>query len=104
MGVYIAKRIMRPVQSLADGARAIEAGHLDHRVERETADEFGSLVDAFNSMADGLAAGQRKLERSQSDLQRKNVEVEGRRRYIETILERIATGVVSIDPTASSAP
>lgn len=101
MGVFIAKRIMRPVQRLADGARAIEAGHLDHRVEPETADEFGSLIDAFNSMADGLAGSQRKLERSQSDLQRKNVEVEGRRRYIETILERIATGVVSIDPHGS---
>ena len=97
MGMFIAKRIMRPVHMLADGARAIEAGHLDHRVEPETADEFGSLVEAFNSMADGLAASQRKLERSQSNLQRKNVEVEGRRRYIETILERIATGVVSID-------
>ncbi len=96
MGVYIAKRIMRPVQLLADGARAIEAGRLDYRIEPETADEFGSLVEAFNSMAGGLAAGQRKLERSQADLRRKNVEVEGRRRYIETILERIATGVVSI--------
>ena len=97
MGVYIAKRIMRPVHLLSDGARALEAGQLDHRIEPETADEFGSLVEAFNSMAGGLAVSQRKLERSQADLRRKNVEVEGRRRYIETILERIATGVVSID-------
>ena len=96
MGVYIAKRIMRPVHLLSDGARAIEAGQLDYRIEPETADEFGSLVEAFNSMAGGLAVGQRKLERSQANLRRKNVEVEGRRRYIETILERIATGVVSI--------
>ena len=96
MGVYIAKRIMRPVQLLADGARAIEAGRLDYRIEPETADEFGSLVEAFNSMAGGLAAGQRKLKRSQADLRRTNVEVDGRRRYTETILERIATGVVSI--------
>ena len=96
MGVYIAKRIMRPVQLLADGARAIEAGRLDYRIEPETADEFGSLVEAFNSMAGGLAAWQRKLKRSQADLRRTNVEVNGRRRYTETILERIATGVVSI--------
>ena len=38
MGVYIAKRIMRPVQLLADGARAIEAGRLDYRIEPETAE------------------------------------------------------------------
>ena len=38
-----------------------------------------------------------KLERSTIDLERKNLEVDERRRYIETILERIATGVVSVD-------
>ena len=39
----------------------------------------------------------RQLERSTIDLQRKHAEVEERRRYIETILERIATGVVTVD-------
>jgi two-component system nitrogen regulation sensor histidine kinase NtrY len=97
MGLYLAKRITRPVLLLAAAAREIGAGHFDHRVERETADEFGSLVDAFNSMADELAASRRKLERFTVDLQRKHVEVEERRRYTEAILERIATGVVSID-------
>ncbi len=97
MGLYLAKRITRPVLLLAAAAREIGAGHFEHRVERETADEFGSLVDAFNSMADELAASRRKLERFTVDLQRKHVEVEERRRYTEAILERIATGVVSID-------
>jgi two-component system nitrogen regulation sensor histidine kinase NtrY len=97
MGLYLAKRITRPVQALAVAAREIGAGHLDHRVERETADEFGSLVDAFNAMASELAASQRKLEQSAVNLERKHAEVEARRRYIETILERIATGVVSVD-------
>jgi two-component system nitrogen regulation sensor histidine kinase NtrY len=97
MGVYVAKRITRPVQLLADGARAIGAGHLDHRIEQETADEFGSLVEAFNSMTSELAASRRKLERSTADLERKNLEMDERRRYIETVLERIATGVISVD-------
>jgi two-component system nitrogen regulation sensor histidine kinase NtrY len=96
MGLYLAKRITRPVQLLAAGAREIGAGRLDHRIEPETRDEFGSLVEAFNTMAGELAASQHKLERSRVDLEQKNVEVEERRRYIETILERIATGVVSI--------
>ena len=96
MGLYLAKRITRPVQLLAAGAREIGAGRLDHRIEPETRDEFGSLVEAFNTMAGELAASQQKLERSRLDLEQKNAEVEERRRYIETILERIATGVVSI--------
>ena len=96
MGLYLAKRITRPVQMLAAGAREIGAGHLDHRIEPETRDEFGSLIEAFNSMAGELASSQRKLERSRVDLERKNLQLDERRRYIETVLERIATGVVSI--------
>ena len=56
------------------------------------------MIEAFNSMAAELASSRRRLERAAIDLERKHQEVEGRRRYIETILERIATGVVSIDP------
>ena len=97
LGVYVARRITRPVQLLADGAREIGAGHLDHRIEPQSQDEFGSLVEAFNTMAGELSTSRRKLERSRKDLERKNLEVDQRRRYIETILERIATGVVSID-------
>ncbi len=98
MGLYVAKRITRPVQTLAIAAREIGAGHLDHRVEPETSDEFGSLMDAFNRMAADIAASRRQLEQSSVELQRKHEEVEGRRRYVETILERIATGVISVDP------
>ena len=96
MGLYLAKRITRPVHMLAQGAREIGAGHLDHRIEPETQDEFGSLIEAFNSMAGELATSQRTLEHSRLDLERKNLQIEERRRYIETVLERIATGVVSI--------
>jgi len=97
MGLYMAKRITGPVQMLAAAAREIGAGRLDQRVEPQSHDEFGSLVEAFNSMASELANSRRKVERSTIELERKHVEVEGRRRYIETILERITTGVVSVD-------
>jgi two-component system nitrogen regulation sensor histidine kinase NtrY len=97
MGLYLSKRITRPVQTLALAAREIGAGHLDHRVQPETRDEFGSLIEAFNRMAGDLAASRRSLEQSALDLERKHQEVEGRRRYVETVLDRIATGVISID-------
>src|SRR5579864_2299782 len=89
MGLYLAKRITRPVQMLAAAAREIGAGRLDHRVEPQGHDEFGSLIEAFNAMASELATSRRKVERSTIELERKHLEVEGRRRYIETILERI---------------
>jgi two-component system nitrogen regulation sensor histidine kinase NtrY len=98
MGLYLAKRITRPVQLLSVAAREIGQGRYDQRIEHEAADEFGSMIEAFNSMAAELASSRRRLERAAIDLERKNQEVEGRRRYIETILDRVATGVVSIDP------
>ncbi|HEY5616878.1 MAG TPA: ATP-binding protein [Vicinamibacterales bacterium] len=97
MGLYLAKRITRPVQMLAAAANEIGAGHLDHRVEPETRDEFGSLIEAFNRMASDLSTSRRRLERSSIELERKHQDVEARRRYVETILERIATGVISVD-------
>jgi two-component system nitrogen regulation sensor histidine kinase NtrY len=82
---------------LAAAADEIGAGHLDHRVEAETRDEFGSLIEAFNRMASDLSTSRRRLERSAVELERKHQDVEARRRYVETILERIATGVISVD-------
>jgi two-component system, NtrC family, nitrogen regulation sensor histidine kinase NtrY len=101
MGLYLAKRITRPVQTLAAAADEIGAGHLDHRVKEEANDEFGSLIDAFNRIAGELAASRRRLERSSVDLERKHNDVESRRRYVETILDRLATGVVSVDVAGS---
>ncbi|MBA3269911.1 MAG: HAMP domain-containing protein, partial [Acidobacteria bacterium] len=97
MGFYLAKRITRPVQMLSIAAREIAQGRYDQRIEHEATDEFGSMIEAFNAMAAELASSRRRLERAAIDLERKNLEVDGRRRYIETILDRVATGVVSID-------
>ena len=90
MGIYLAKRITKPVQMLAHAAREIGAGHLDQRVEPQSNDEFGALTDAFNTMAVELASSRLRIEQTTQAL-------EQRRRYVETILERITTGVVSIN-------
>ena len=97
MGSYLAKRITRPVLMLSAAAREIGAGRLDQRVEAQSNDEFGALIDAFNAMAGELATSRRKIDRSTVELERRHLDVEKRRRYIETILERIATGVISVD-------
>jgi two-component system nitrogen regulation sensor histidine kinase NtrY len=90
MGFYVAKRITRPVQMLAHAAREIGAGHLDQRIEPQSDDEFGALTEAFNTMAGELAISRLRIEQS-------TIALEQRRRYVETILERITTGVLSIN-------
>src|SRR5206468_8532769 len=76
MGLYLAKRITRPVQMLAHAAREIGAGHLDQRVEPQSDDEFGALTEAFNNMASELATSRLKVEQTALAL-------EQRRRYVE---------------------
>ena len=51
----IARRITRPVTSLASAAREIARGNYAVRVDNTSADEIGELARAFNGMAEGLA-------------------------------------------------
>jgi two-component system, NtrC family, nitrogen regulation sensor histidine kinase NtrY len=96
-GLYLARGVTDPIQKLAEGTREVAAGNLKYKVQVRADDEIGILVDSFNRMTGDLAASQAKLEETYRDLQAKHTEVEQRRRYTETVLETVATGVVSLD-------
>jgi nitrogen fixation/metabolism regulation signal transduction histidine kinase len=84
LGLFLAKRVTKPIEALAEATREISSGNLNYRVEIEAADELGMLVGLFNDMA--------------LRLQGTTAELETRRRYMEIILETIPTGVISLDP------
>ncbi|MGH7264386.1 MAG: ATP-binding protein [Candidatus Rokuibacteriota bacterium] len=96
-GLYLAKGITVPIQLLAEGTREIAAGNLDYRVTAEADDEVGILVTSFNKMTEDLASSKAQLERAYADLQAKHEELTERRRYTETVVEAVATGVVSVN-------
>lgn len=96
--LFIAKLVTRPVEALAEATREISLGHLGHRVEVSAADELGELVSSFNRMAAELETSRIKVEESARALTETNTELEQRRRHIETILESIPTGVLSLGP------
>src|SRR4029077_3394380 len=95
--LYLAKLVTRPVVALAEATQEISRGRLDYRVEVSAADEIGDLVRSFNRMAEKLETGRRQIEASSPDLGAANIALEQRRRHIETILESIPTGVLSLD-------
>ena len=95
--MYLAKRITVPIQALAEGSAAVAAGDLDHRVQCEASDELGNLVVSFNRMTGELQENKANIEAAQHRLAQTNVELDDRRRYIETVLQAIATGVISLD-------
>lgn len=97
IGLYLAKRITVPVGELAEATERIMAGDLDHSVGGAAVDELGMLMESFNKMTAQLKASQLRLEKSSRDLELKNSELDRRRRYIETVLENITTGIVSMN-------
>jgi two-component system, NtrC family, nitrogen regulation sensor histidine kinase NtrY len=97
LALYLAKLVTRPVVALAEATQEISRGRLDYRVEVSAADEIGDLVRSFNRMAEELETSRRQIEASSHDLGAANIALEQRRRHIETILESIPTGVLSLD-------
>jgi PAS domain S-box-containing protein len=80
---YIARGLTVPIKALAEGADEIARGNLKHRVEVLAEDELALLVSAFNEMS-------AKLEENSAELGE-------RRKYIETVLQSLSTGVISFD-------
>jgi two-component system nitrogen regulation sensor histidine kinase NtrY len=61
LGWWISRRITRPVEELANGAREVAAGHWDTQIQVRGHDEIGELAGAFNGMTRTLAAQKEKL-------------------------------------------
>lgn len=65
LGLFLSKKITKPVQALVEGARRIATGDLDYRIKRSDSSEIGELVRSFNSMVGDLATYQGKLVRAE---------------------------------------
>lgn len=89
-GIRLANKIVRPVTELVHGTNRVSAGDLTVRLQPRDDDELGVLTQAFNRMTLQLAANRDLLER-------KNFELDERRRFIEAILTGVSAGVVVVD-------
>ena len=58
---WVSRRITRPVEELADGARDVASGHWNAHIDVQGNDEIGQLAGAFNDMTRTLAAQKEKL-------------------------------------------
>jgi two-component system, NtrC family, sensor histidine kinase KinB len=71
--LFLSRAILRPIQAVTDGARALARGELDQLVPAASRDELGELANAFNEMARTLReyrqAGTARLLRAQRTAQ-----------------------------------
>jgi len=96
-GFYIARGLTGPIKKLAEATKRVADGDMDFIVEKEADDEMGMLIDSFNSMTAEILASNRQLARTHRALQDSNEVSEQRHRYLETILENVAAGVIALD-------
>ncbi|MCS6263848.1 MAG: HAMP domain-containing protein [Nitrospira sp.] len=96
-GFYVARGITVPIQRLAEATEAIAQGDLSVRIEAKATDEIGTLVESFNRMTADLQSSKTKVEEANVSLRQSNLELDRRRAYIETVVDTIAAGLLSID-------
>jgi nitrogen fixation/metabolism regulation signal transduction histidine kinase len=88
---WAARRLVRPIQDLVTGTRAVAKGDFDMRLPLTSHDEMGILVHSFNDMTKRLARAREEASRSQQA-------VEAERSNLAVILARLSTGVISLAP------
>jgi two-component system nitrogen regulation sensor histidine kinase NtrY len=97
VAIYLARGIATPIKALAEASKEIARGNLSYRVTTIAEDELALLADSFNQMTTQLEDNRSSIEAGSAALREKNLTLEERRDYIETILESLSTGVVSLD-------
>src|SRR5579872_6405952 len=90
--IFFAQRLVRPVQDLIAGTRAVGKGDFGTRLPLPSRDEMGFLVHSFNDMT-------KRLRRAHEEATRSQEAVERERQRLAIILARLSTGVVAIDGT-----
>lgn len=101
MAINVSRSIAEPVQRLAEATTRIRSGELDFHAAVVGDDELATLARSFNEMTTELAENRRRLQQSADDLQVINRQLFERRQYIETILQSLSAGVISLDETGN---
>jgi two-component system nitrogen regulation sensor histidine kinase NtrY len=91
-GLTLASRMARPIADLITASERVGQGDLTARVREIAAnDELATLGRAFNRMT-------RRLGEQQTDLRNANSQLDERRRFTETVLGGVSSGVIGLDP------
>ena len=97
VAIYLARGIATPIKALAEASNEIARGNLAHRVTTIADDELALLAESFNQMTTQLEENRKRIEAGAAELRDKNLALRERRNYIETVLQSLSTGVISLD-------
>ncbi|MFA4955512.1 MAG: ATP-binding protein [Candidatus Methanoperedens sp.] len=87
---FIGKRLTEPVLRLMDGAKRINNGILDQKIEVSSRDEMSELADTFNDMASSL-------DQKINELVSSKEKIEEAENYLETLFDSIEDGIIVVN-------
>ncbi|WP_353572409.1 ATP-binding protein [Candidatus Albibeggiatoa sp. nov. BB20] len=87
---FAARRFVAPLSHLVEGTKAVAAGDYRTQLPVTRLDELGFLVESFNEMT-------RKISQAQSAARQSQLLADSQRNYLQTILGRLSSGVISLD-------
>ncbi|MGQ0527487.1 MAG: ATP-binding protein [Alphaproteobacteria bacterium] len=91
LGLILARQLVQPIGTLISAADRVRAGDLTTRVPQEGGlQEFDYLAHAFNRMT-------KQIDEQQNELLEANRQMDRRRRFTETVLTGVSSGVLGLD-------
>jgi nitrogen fixation/metabolism regulation signal transduction histidine kinase len=88
--IWISRRIVEPLQGLAEGTQAVASGNYNMQLTAYGHDEIGFLVRSFNQMTQRLTQARNASQRSHRLLEQQTS-------YLTTVLGSLSSGVVTVD-------
>lgn len=88
--IFFAQRLVRPIQDLIAGTRAVGKGDFGTRLALPSRDEMGYLVHSFNDMT-------KRLRRASEEAESSKRLIENERERLAVVLSRLSSGVLLFD-------
>jgi diguanylate cyclase (GGDEF)-like protein/PAS domain S-box-containing protein len=97
----VARRLMKPIDSLLEVTGAISSGDLTKRARVVRNDEIGSITESINIVADNMQSLinnlENKVEGRTKELQKANFDLEESKNRLKLLLDSTAEGIYGID-------
>ncbi len=97
-GLFVARRVVRPLGTLREGVERIGRGDLSSRLDVKTGDEIEMLADQFNNMTARLQESHAGLERKVEERTRDLTETLGQQTATSEILQVMAGSPTNLSP------
>ncbi len=85
----VSRYLTRGLNKLKEGTASIGQGNLDQRIAIRSKDELGDVASAFNDMTGNLLSARALLTESNTQLERRNQEIDQQREKTESLLLNI---------------